>query len=82
MATDLREYYKILGLSPGASQSQIKKAHRELALKYHPDKIAQSGLTKEEAEKKFKEIQEAFEILTGVRTPEGGTIPDESQSEP
>lgn len=54
------DYYKILGLSKNASKEEIKKAYRELARKYHPD--LNSGDKK--AEEKFKEIQEAHEVLS------------------
>jgi len=55
------EYYKILELPPNASDDEIKKAYKKLAMKYHPDKNPDN---KEESEKKFKEIAEAYEILT------------------
>lgn len=51
------DYYKILGISKGASKDEIKKAYRELAHQYHPDK--QGG-----DEKKFKEINEAYQVLS------------------
>ncbi len=54
-----KDYYKILGLSRGASDEDIKKAYRKMALKYHPDKNKSSG-----AEEKFKEIAEAYEVLS------------------
>lgn len=57
-------YYEILGVSKTATQGEIKKARDKLALKYHPDKITQSGLNKEEAEKRFKEIGEAYGVLS------------------
>ncbi|CAF2992126.1 unnamed protein product [Rotaria socialis] len=53
-----KDFYKILGLSKGASDDDIKKAYRKLALKYHPDKNKDPG-----AEEKFKEVAEAYEIL-------------------
>ena len=56
----VKDYYKILGLSKNASKDDIKKAYRELARKYHPD--LNSGDKK--AEEKFKEIQEAHEVLS------------------
>ncbi len=56
---DYKDYYKILGVDKGASQEEIKKAFRKLAVKYHPDK--NSGDKK--AEEKFKEINEANEVL-------------------
>ena len=54
-----KDYYKILGLSKGATEDEIKKAYRKMALKYHPDKNKSK-----EAEEKFKEIAEAYEVLS------------------
>eukprot|EP00118_Oscarella_pearsei_P026160 m.309518 g.309518 ORF g.309518 m.309518 type:complete len:227 (+) comp46742_c0_seq1:88-768(+) len=58
-----KDYYKILGVPRDASQRQIKKSFRKLALKYHPDKI-KNEKEKKEAEKKFVEIAEAHEVLS------------------
>jgi molecular chaperone DnaJ len=57
-----RDYYEVLGLSKGAGADEIKKAYRNMALKYHPDRVASDK--KKEAEEKFKEISEAYEVLT------------------
>ncbi|XP_076460936.1 dnaJ homolog subfamily B member 6-like isoform X2 [Babylonia areolata] len=54
-------YYDILGVERNASEKDIKKAYRRLALKWHPDKNPNN---KDEAEKKFKEISEAYDVLS------------------
>ena len=54
--------YEVLGVSPGASQEEIKKAYRELAKKYHPDKYRDNPLA-DLAEKRMREINEAYDIL-------------------
>ncbi|TKB63049.1 MAG: J domain-containing protein [Nitrospira sp.] len=62
MATTPRDYYQVLGLPRTASPDDIKKAYRRLARQYHPDLHA--GVKKAEMEKKFKELNEAQEVLT------------------
>jgi curved DNA-binding protein len=57
---DYKDYYKILGIEKNASQDEIKKAFRKLALKYHPDKNPGD----KKAEEKFKEANEANEVLS------------------
>ncbi len=62
---DKSKYYRILGLQQGASQAEIKKAFREKAKLYHPDKFAnESEAVRAEQERKFKEINEAHDKLT------------------
>jgi molecular chaperone DnaJ len=56
-----RDYYEVLGIAKGASADEIKKAYRNLALKYHPDRVHVDK--KKEAEEKFKEMSEAYEVL-------------------
>ena len=60
MATAVKDYYQILGISKDASQDDIKKAYRKLARKYHPD-LNPGDKT---AEEKFKEINEAYAVLS------------------
>jgi molecular chaperone DnaJ len=54
-----RDYYEVLGVPKGASQDEIKKSYRRLAMKYHPDRNTDDA----EAEQKFKEAKEAYEVL-------------------
>ena len=55
-----RDFYEILGLAKTASEEDIKKSYRKLAMKYHPDRNPDN----KEAEEKFKEVKEAYEMLT------------------
>src|SRR3954468_11483977 len=59
----LKDYYKILELTPGASVADIKKSFRRLALLYHPDRNFGSNIH----EAKFKEIKEAYDVLSDTK---------------
>ena len=60
MAENKRDYYEVLGVDRCASDDEIKKAYRKLAKKYHPD----LNPGDKEAEAKFKEVNEAYEVLS------------------
>jgi preprotein translocase subunit Sec63 len=57
-----RDYYTVLGLNRDASEDEIKKAYRKLAMKHHPDRNPEKG-----AEESFKEAKEAYEILSDAK---------------
>ena len=60
-----RDYYEVLGVQKNATDDELKKAYRKLAIKYHPDR--QQGKSDEEkkaAEEKFKEAAEAYDVLS------------------
>ena len=59
MATTRRDYYEVLGVTRGANEDDIRKAYRKLAFQYHPDRNTEDG-----ASERFKEIQEAYEVLS------------------
>jgi molecular chaperone DnaJ len=58
-----RDYYEVLGVERNAAESDLKKAYRKLALKFHPDKNPGNR----EAEEKFKEAAEAYEVLRDAK---------------
>jgi molecular chaperone DnaJ len=60
-----RDFYEVLGLAKGASEDEIKKAYRKLAMKYHPDR--NQGDKAKEAEEQFKEVKEAYEMLSDAK---------------
>ncbi len=59
-----RDYYEVLGVGRDASEAELKKAFRRLAMKYHPDRNTDND---EDTEHKFKEAKEAYEILTNAQ---------------
>src|SRR6266702_6255366 len=59
MATTKRDYYEVLGVGRNASEEEIKRAYRKLAVKFHPDKNPDDP----HAEERFKELAEAYDVL-------------------
>ena len=58
-------YYRTLGLNPGSAMDEVKKAYRELSMKYHPDKVVHLGEEfRKVAEEKMKDLNVAYEYLT------------------
>ena len=66
MSVKFQDYYELLGVPRTASEDEIKKAYRKLALKWHPDRHPAEGKAK--AEEKFKQISEAYEVLSDSKT--------------
>jgi len=60
MAQEKRDYYEVLGIAKGATEAEIKKAYRKKAMEFHPDK----NQGDKAAEEKFKEVNEAYEVLS------------------
>ena len=70
----IRFYYEILELEPGASDAEIKQAYRKLAKIWHPDLFANNPRLKEQAETKFKQINEAYTYLKRNKDGSGGFV--------
>lgn len=68
----INDPYKVLGISPNASNDEVKKAYRDLSRKYHPDSYADNPLAGL-AEEKFKEVKEAYEQIMQQRQNYGGS---------
>ena len=75
----MRDPYSVLGVSPDASDQEIKKAYRELARKYHPDNYVNNPLA-DLAEEKMKEVNEAYEAIQRQRSGSGGGYQYQSSS--
>ena len=69
MATK-KDYYEVLGVNRDASEEEIKKSYRKLAMKYHPDRNPDNP----KAEEQFKEAKEAYEILNFSSTNKGKIV--------
>lgn len=65
MMSTKRDYYEVLGVKKSASLEEVKKAYREMALRFHPDRVPAEQ--KKEAEEKFKEISEAYAVLSDTQ---------------
>lgn len=64
--------YQVLGISPSATDDEVKKAYRELSRKYHPDTYVNNPLSNL-AEEKFKEVQEAYQQIMDMRSGKSGS---------
>ena len=64
----LQEAYRTLGISETATDEEVRQAYRQLALRYHPDRVASQGeAAREAAEKRFREVTEARDIIFRAR---------------
>jgi DnaJ family protein C protein 3 len=62
--TKTKDYYKVLGVPRDADELQIKGAYRRMVKLHHPDKAHKQGISKEDAEKKMSQVNEAYEVLS------------------
>jgi hypothetical protein len=70
----MNDPYSVLGVAPGASEEEVKKAYRDLARKYHPDNYHDNPLS-DLAQEKMKEINEAYDAITKGKAGPGGGAP-------
>ena len=75
----MNDPYKVLNVSPSASDEEVKKAYRDLARKYHPDNYHDNPLA-DLAQEKMKEINEAYDTITKQRSGGGGSYQQSSGS--
>ncbi len=66
---DINRAYRVLGLYPGAERDEVKRAYRDLAQVWHPDRFSHNDRLAAKAQKNFKRIQEAFELLKDYDPP-------------
>ena len=67
-STNLEAAYRVLGISPSATNDEVKKAYRQMALKHHPDRVSTLGNdVKKAAQKKFQEINNAKDLIYKAR---------------
>ncbi|MGD2183579.1 DnaJ domain-containing protein [Lusitaniella coriacea] len=77
-----RQYYRILGIQPGASPAEIKKAYRKLVKTWHPDGFPHNRLQQKRAEEKLKQINEAYEALQNGKTVAADAPPPKRKVDP
>lgn len=67
-STNLEAAYRVLGIAPSATNDEVKKAYRQMALKHHPDRVSTLGNdVKKAAQKKFQEINNAKDLIYKAR---------------